>query len=792
VDHAAPSLIGASIKRREDRRLLTGRGRFVADLTRPGMLHAAFLRSPHAHARILGIDSTAARAHEGVGGVFTVEDLRADARPIRALSRMRGYVVTEMPPLASGKVRYAGEAVAAVVAESRYAAEDALDRIVVDYAPLAAVTDPRAATTDGSPLVHEEAASNVILSRAFSQGDVAAALAGAAIRVADRFRFHRHAAVAIENRACLAEWDAGADSLTLWTATQVPGMLREALADLLAVPAHRVRVIAPDVGGGFGMKSALYPEEVVLSVLARRLGRAVKWIGDRREDLLASTQAWDEDVEAELGLGADGRIAALRAKVWADVGAYSIYPWTASIEAIQVVSFLPGPYRVPHYHGEAWGVATSKAPMGPYRGVGRPVSTFVMEALVDRAARRLGRDPADLRRINLIRRDELPYRSPSGLVWDSGGFLESLDRACEAVDYARIRAAQRREPGARRRTGIGIASYVELTGVGSAIPASPGADIATGTEGATVRVDPSGTVTAAFGLACHGQGHETTLAQIVAEELGVEVDAVRVVHGDTETGPIGSGTYASRSAVIGGGAAILASRAVRDKALLIAAHRLEADARDLELSRGVAWVRGAPDRRIPMSEIARTAYLGARRLPKGMEPGLEATRFYDPYIGTAANATHIAQVEVDLDLCSVRLARYAIVEDSGRIINPMIVEGQAIGGVAQGLGAALLEEIVYGDDGQPLTGSLMDYVIPTAVEMPPVEVTHLEAPSPSTLGGFKGVGEGGTIGAPAAIASAVADALAPLGVQITELPITPERLFRLLDRRRAAAVECAP
>jgi carbon-monoxide dehydrogenase large subunit len=781
---AAPPLIGAPVKRREDRRLLTGRGRFVADLTLPHALHAAFLRSPHAHARIRAIDRTTAASSAGVVAVFTAEDLREHARPIRALSRMRGYTVTEMPALAAEKTRYAGEAVAVVAAESRYAAEDALDRIAVDYAPLPAVTDPRAAMADGSLLLHEDAGSNVILSRAFSQGDVAAALAGSAVRVGDRFRVHRHAAVAIENRACLAEWDAGTGSLTLWTSTQVPGMLREALAELLAIPAHRVRVIAPDVGGGFGMKSALYPEEVAVSALARLLGRPVKWIGDRREDLLTSTQAWDETIEAELGLDADGRILGLRADAWADVGAYSIYPWTASIEAIQVVSFLPGPYRVPHYHGQVWGVATNKAPMGPYRGVGRPVSTFVMEALLDRAARRLGMDPATIRLANLIRPEEVPYRSPSGLVWDSGSFVESLERACEAVDYRRLRAEQRRNAGARRRTGIGIASYVELTGVGSAIPASPGADIATGTEGATVRVDPAGTVTAAFGLACHGQGHETTLAQIVAQELGVELDAVRVVHGDTAAGPVGSGTYASRSAVIGGGAAILASRAVRDKALLIAAHQLEVDVRDLELSIGAAWVRGAPDRRVRLSDIARSAYLGVRRLPKGMEPGLEATRFYDPYIGTAANATHIALVEVDLDLCAVTLTRYAIVEDAGRIINPMIVEGQAIGGVAQGLGAALLEEIVHGDDGQPLTASLMDYLIPTAVEMPPVDVRHLERPSPSTLGGFKGVGEGGTIGAPAAIASAVADALAPLGVEITELPITAERLFRLLDRAR--------
>ncbi len=782
MDHhgATPSLIGTPVKRREDERLLTGRGRFVADVVRPGMLHVAFLRSPHAHARILGIETGAARSSAGVVLVVTADDLRGHARPIRALSRMRGYTVTEMPPLAAGTVRYAGEAVAAVVAESRYAAEDATERIAVDWAPLAAVSDPRAAMADGALLLHDEAARNVILSREFSQGDVESALAGSAVTVADRFRFHRHAAVAIENRACLAEWDAGTSRLTLWTSTQVPGMIREALAELLGIPVPHIRVVAPDVGGGFGMKSALYPEEVAVAALARKLGRPIKWIGDRREDLLTSTQAWDEDIEAELGVDADGRIRGLRAKVWADVGAYSIYPWTASIEVIQVVSFLPGPYRVPHYRGQAWGIATNKAPMGPYRGVGRPVSTFVMEALLDRAARRLGIDPAAIRHANLIGADELPYRSPSGLIWDSGSFAESLTLACDTVDYARVRRSQQRDASVRRRTGIGIACYVELTGVGSAIPASPGADIATGTEGATIRVDPAGTVTAAFGLACHGQGHETTLAQVIAQELGVEMDAIRIVHGDTDAGPIGSGTYASRSAVIGGGAAILASRAVREKALRIAAHRLEADVHDLELSGGVAWVRGAPDRRLTFSEIARTAYAGTKRLPKGMEPGLEATRFYDPYVGTAANATHIALVEVDLDLCSIALTRYAIVEDCGRIINPMIVEGQAIGGVAQGLGAALLEEIVYDPASQPLTASLMDYVIPTASEMPPIGIQHIERPSPSTLGGFKGVGEGGTIGAPAAIANAVADALAPLGVEISELPITPDRLFHLV------------
>jgi len=758
----------------------------VADLTLPRTLHVAFLRSPYAHARIVSIDTRCARELPGVAACVTGDEIATHARPIRAESKMAGYHATEFPPLARGKVRFVGEAVVAVLAESRYVAEDALEAVDVRYAALPVVATPETAMAGDAPLVHEAAGSNVLLSRAFVRGDADAAMAGAAVVVGDRFRFHRHAGVTMENRACLADWNTGAGELTLWSSTQVPGLLREALAELLDLPAHRLRVVAPDVGGGFGVKSALYPEEVAVCALARLTGRPVKWVGDRREDLLTSTQAWDETIDAELAVDADGTIHALRARVVADVGAYSIHPWTASIEVVQVISFLPGPYRVPHYRGEAWGVATNKAPMGPYRGVGRPVSTFVTEALVDRAARRLGMDPVALRLRNLIRPDELPYRSPSGVVWDSGSFVESLERARDVVAYEHVRAAQRDPRRAGRYVGVGVACYVELTGVGSAIPASPGAAINTGTEGATVRVDPSGTVTASFGLACQGQGHETTLAQVVAAELGARLEDVRVVSGDTAAGPAGTGTYASRSAVIGGGAAILAARALREKALAIGAHLLEVSADDLTLADSRATVRGAPDRALSLREIARAAYAGAKRLPAGMEPGLEATRFYDPYFGTASNATHIAVVEVDPETCGVVVRRFVVVEDCGRIINPLIVEGQAIGGVAQGVGAALLEEIVYDGDGQLLTGSLMDYLVPTAAELPPVEVVHLERPSPTTLGGFKGVGEGGTIGAPAAVANAIADALQPLGIELSELPVTPDRLFRLLSRPRQA------
>ncbi len=778
-------MIGARLPRVEDARLLTGQGRYVADLEPSGTLHVAFLRSPHAHARLAAIDTARARALPGVIACVTGDDLAATVRPVRAPSRMRDYRATDHPSLARGKVRHAGEAVVAVAAASRYAAEDALEAIEVAYVPLPVVADPEIALGASAPLVHDEPGTNALVSRTFARGDAAAAFDRAATVVGGRFRVHRHAGIALENRACLAEWQGGA--LTLWSSTQVPGIVRDALAEVLALPAHRVRVVAPDVGGGFGVKTVLYPEEIVVAALAMRLGRPVKWVGDRREDLLTSTQAWDEIVDAELAVDAAGAILGLRARVLADVGAYSIYPWTASIEVVQVVSFLPGPYRVEHYAAEAVGVATNKAPMGPYRGVGRPVSVFVAEALLDRAARRLRLDPVAVRRANLLTPEELPYKSAAGIVWDSGAFVESLDLVCETAGYAALRAEQARARAAGRAIGVGVACYVELTGVGSAIAVSPGADVATGTEGATVRVDPGGGVTAIFGLACHGQGHETTLAQVVAGELGVPLERVRVLHGDTALSPHGTGTYASRSAVLGGGAAILAARAVRDKALAIAAHRLEADVADLELHGGAVRVRGVPDRAVALAELAGLAYAGRKRLPEGMEPGLEATRFYDPYFGTASSATHLAVVEVDGATATVRILRYVVAEDCGRIINPLIVEGQTTGGVVQGAGAALLEEVVYDDAGQLLTASLMDYLVPTASEAPRVEIVHIEHPSPTTLGGFKGVGEGGTIGAPAAIACAVADALAPIGVEVGELPMTGERLYRLLAKAKGAS-----
>ncbi|MGH7931850.1 MAG: xanthine dehydrogenase family protein molybdopterin-binding subunit, partial [Candidatus Binataceae bacterium] len=741
-------LVGQRIKRVEDRRLLTGGGSYVADYNPAGLLHIAFLRAQDAHARIAGIDASAARKIPGVIAVITGAELAAVAKPMRALSTMPSYKTTSLPAMAVEKVRYVGEAVAAVVADSRYVAEDALDHIAADYEPLAPVSDMEAAIDADAPLLHDEAGTNVLVTREFARGDVDAAFGNAALVVKDRFRFHRHTAMCMEPRGYCADYNHGARLLTLRSATQSPGLVRSALAEMLGLGEHQVRVIAGDVGGGFGSKGAVYAEEIAVAAIARMLGRTVRWISDRREDLLATSQAWDEIIDAELAVAADGTFLALKADVIADVGAYSVYPWTAVVEPVQTVSFMPGPYRIQDYRARARAVATNKAATGPYRGVGRPVAAFVMESLVDRAARQLGFDPGELRLRNFIRTSEFPYKTPTGIVWDRADFGECLKKARDMIGYDAARAQQARAREEGRFVGIGFATYVELTGIGSATPAAPGMPVPAGTEAATVRIDPAGTVTAFFGVHSHGQGLETSLAQVIADELDVPLEDVRIVYGDTAQVPYGTGSYASRAATLGGGAAILASRDLRNKARRIAAHLLETAPDENGATDGEVWARTAPGHRVSLRQIAQAAYYGIKRLPKGMEPGLEVTRFYDPFYGTATSATHAVMVEIDRGTCAVKILRYVVAEDCGRVINPLIVDGQVRGGVAQGVGAALMEEIVYDENGQLLTGTLMDYTVPSAVEIPRIEAHHVDTVSPTTLGGFRGVGESGTIGAP--------------------------------------------
>jgi carbon-monoxide dehydrogenase large subunit len=781
-----PKNIGARVKRVEDRRLLAGQGMFTADRFIPGALHVAFRRSDHAHALITRIDTSAAAEIPGVFAIYTARDLDDLVEPVHATSRMTDYHATEMYPLARKKVRYVGEPVVAVLAENRYLAEDALARIEITYEPLGTVIDPEMAITADAPLLHEEAGTNVLAVREFARGDVGTEMAVAPVRVGGRFRFRRKTPVAIENRACLAEYDRGRRLLTLTLSSQIPGIIRDLLADLVNVPGHSIRVVAPDVGGGFGGKASLYQEEIVVAVLASHLGRAVRWTGDRLEDLASTSQGFDEIVDAQLALDNDGRILALGAEVIGDVGAYSIYPWTAALEPVQVVSFMPGPYRVPVYRGEVRAVATCKAPTGPYRGVGRPISTFVMEGLIDMAARRLAVDPAELRRRNLIGAEEFPYKAASGIVWDRSGFVETLTRACAAIGYAKLREEQAKARAEGRLVGIGIATYAELTGIGSRISAAPGMPINTGTEAATIRLDSTGAVTGSFGIASHGQGLETTLAQVIADELGARIEDIRILQGDSAVVAHGTGTYASRSAVLAGGAAALAARLLKERVIRAASYLLEASVEDIEAADGRIFV-GGTDRSLTFREIAKAVYSEMGRLPRDAREELEVTKVYDPYFGTTSSATHIVVLEIDPETYHVRLDRYIVAEDCGRIINPMIVDGQVHGAVAQGIGAALYEEVIYDDAGQVLTASLADYVIPTAYEVPSITTIHLETESPSTVGGFRGMGEGGTIGAPAAIANALADALAPFGIEIFELPMTPERLFRLIDKVKAQA-----
>ena len=738
------------------------------------------------HARIVAIDTAKARAAPGVVAVLTGEDLDGHVKPIVPTSRMAGYYATPIRPLARGKVRHVGEPVAAVVAESRYLAEDAAEQIEIEFEPLPCVVDPEVALRADAPLLHDEAKTNVLLAREFKRGEVDAAFAAAAVSVKGRFRMRRKTAVAIEPRACCAEYEAGRDALTLYSATQVPGIVRDALAEALDLPGHRLRVVAPDVGGGFGGKGSLYPEEIFLCVAARRLARSLKWTSDRLEDLTATSQAFDEIIDAELALDRDGVAVALRADAIGDVGAYSIYPWTAGLEPVQVVSFLPGPYRIQTYHGRVRAVATCKATLGPYRGVGRPTATFVIERLMDMAAQRSASIPRRSGCAIWSAPRSFPTRSARASSGTNPGSANaSPPRAMRsATTTCGANRAEARAAG--RWFGIGIACYAELTGIGSRISASPGMPINTGTETSIIRIDSTGAITAAFGIASHGQGLETTLAQIVAEHLGSRIEDVRILHGDSAVVPGGTGTYASRSTVLAGGAARLAAEALREKVLNVASHLLEASPADLAASEGRVSVAGT-DRSVTFREIARAVYSEMGRLPQAAREELSATRSYDPLFGTTSCATHIAALDIDPQTFEVRFDRYVVAEDCGRIVNPLIVEGQVHGGVAQGIGAALYEEVVYDDEGQIRTASLVDYLVPAASEIPDMQVVHVESESPTTLGGFRGMGEGGTIGAPAAVANALADALAPLGIGVNELPMTPDRLFRLVESVATAA-----
>jgi carbon-monoxide dehydrogenase large subunit len=769
--------LGRSILRKEDRRLLTGRGRYLDDLRLPDMLHAAIVRSPHAHARVRRVDAGAALALPGVVAVLGGADLpetRAAISPFIPSPGLRAYA---HPAIAHAVVRHVGEAVAVVLADDRYRAADAALALSVHYDALAPATDVGAAMAAGAPRVFEDWPDNVAATSRGSVGSVETGRAEAHVVVEAALTFPRVAPLPLEPRGVLA-WPAPPDGrMTVWSSTQVPYAVRTAIAGVLGVPEEQVRVLAPDVGGGFGGKGHAYPEEALIAAVARRVGRPVKWVETRTEHFLSASPDRDQRHVARLGLRADGTVAVLETTFTRDHGAY---PTLGEVMPLNTINHLPGPYRVPHYRATGTGVVTHKAFSGAYRGAGRPEAAFVLDRLLDRAARRLGVDPAELRRRNLIRAAEMPYatglayRDGAGITYDPADYVAGFELALGRLGYAEWRAEQGRRRGGTRPLGLGVSAYVEGTGIGPF-------------EGAEVRIDPSGAVHLFVGVACQGQAHETTLAQICAAELGVEVDRVTVVGGDTSVLSHGMGTIASRVAAVAGPAIARSAREVARRARMVAAELLECAADDVVLADGQAHVAGVPSRAVALGALARAAVRSRVIAREGVEPGLQACGFFYPGSVTWAFGAHACAVEVDVETGAVRVLRYVAVHDCGRAINPMVVEGQLHGGIAQGIGTALSEELIHDEQGQLLTGSLMDYGLPRADDLPRFEVASLDHPSAVNDLGIKGVGESGVIAPSVAIANAVEDALLSQGrsddvIRIARLPLTPARVWEAARR----------
>jgi aerobic carbon-monoxide dehydrogenase large subunit len=731
------------------------------------------VRSPHAHALVRSVDTTPACTAAGVALALSGRDLDGVVAPLAPRLEAPGFAATAWPALPTARVRFVGEAVAVVAGSTPYVAADGAALVAVEYDPLPAVPDVDAALDPRAPRLHPEHGSNVLFERRGSRGDVDGAFAAAAVVIRETFQHARCSAAPLEGRGVIARWEG--DRLTLWTGSQVPHVFRTGVARAFGLPETRVRVIVADTGGGFGQKMHVMPEDLVVAALARRTGRPVKWIETRRENLAAAADARGARVEIEAAADGAGVLLALRARLWSDAGAYHIYPLTAALEPLGTASILPGPYRTPAYAFHLTALATTKPPLGAYRGVGMTMGAFVMERTLDLLADRLQLDPAEIRRRNLIPRDAYPFTSATGFVYDSGDYPKALEQALTLADYDRL-TREREDGRARGRLlGIGLACYTEYTGIGSATYRQRGMSDMPGHEAARVEMAADGSVTCHVSFPSQGQGHATTTAQLVADQLGVPLEAVSVRQPDTDTAPGGTGTFASRGAIAQSGAADGAAATVRRKLLAIAGRVLEASPADLLLRDGRVSVRGMPDRGVSVAEVARLA--GAPGgLPAGIEPGLEATQSFDPPGPTFSGAVHVAAVEVEPETGRVTVCAYTVVEDCGPVINPMIVEGQIHGAVAQGIGEALGERLVYDESGQLATGTLMDYALPTAGALPFLTIGHLETPSPLTPGGHKGMGEGGTIGAPAAIANAVADAVKPLRRSVTALPIEPAAL----------------
>ena len=770
-------MVGQRIKPRKDLPLVQGLGVYVDDIKLPKMIRAAFLRSPYAHARIRNIDSTKALE---LPGVITVLTGKEGAKQLVHWMKLPGLRQPERYSLAVEKVRYVGEPVAVVAAIDRKVAEDALELIDVDYEPLPPVVDAEKAMRPGTPLLYEKWGDNVIFHDAFRSEGTSEAFAEADMVVKERLVSNRYSPTPIENRGVVASYDREKDFLTVWASTQFPHVMRTFLSEVLGFPENRIRVIAPNVGGGFGIKSAIFPDEVSVVILSMKLGRPVKWVEERREHLMVAGHERQQAHEIECAVKKDGTLLAVRDKIVADFGASGMF-WTEVQPAMLASASIPGPYRLRHYDFDLWCVATNKGPCGPHRGFGRPVAAYVMERMMDIIARKLGISPVEVRLKNMIAPEEMPWTTPIGVFYDSGDYRSNLERTLSLADYESLKKEQTRLRKEGRLVGLGIACYVEYTAPASSRLQGPLGWSVGGWESCHLSIDPSGKVSARLGTASQGQAHETVFAQIISDALGADFEDVYVSEGDTENAPYGWGAWASRSTVVTGGACIKASRKLRDKILHVAAHMLNEAAEDLEMGKSIVTSKRT-GKSTTLREIANLALRFSSKLPEGMEPGLDVISYYEPETRTTCSfASHLAQVEVDRETGVVKLLKYFMVDDSGVIVNPLTVEGQIHGSLAHGIGGAMFEDLVYGEDGQLQSSTFVDYLLPTATVMPEVIHDFTETPS-LNIGGFKGMGEGAAIPTAGALANAVDDALSELDVKFLELPITPEKIYRLLSR----------
>ncbi len=773
------AMLGAPIKRREDPRLITGQSIYVDDIKLHGMLHMAILRSPYGHARIKSINTEAARKHPGVVAVYTAEDLKGKVGNV-AVAVPLGKMTEGMGAhgsLAEGKVRFFGDPVAVVVADDRYTARDARDLIEVDYEPLPAAIDVEKAMQPGAPLLYEQFGTNVgfemhppteEIDKVFEQTK-----ADGGIVIKTRFVNQRVAPVAMETRGVVADYRKADKMLTVWSSSQLPHLLRNILAGQLGLPQHQIRVIVPEVGGGFGSKLNVYPEEPLTAFIAMKTGRPVKWIEDRSENLAATTHGRDQINYVEVAATREGKVTGLKTYVISDLGSY-----LQLFSDVMVLAFMfpvvCGAYDIPALYRSTDLVFTNKASTDACRGAGRPEATYQIERVMDLVARELGKDPAEVRRLNFIKPGQFPYKSATGSVYDSGNYEAALDKALALAGYQDLRAEQARKRAQGKLMGIGFSSYIEACGIGPKGFAPVGLY-----ESARVRIEQNGSVIVYTGSSPHGQGEETTFAQIVAEEFGVPIENVVVLHGDTDSVPEGRGTYGSRSTAVGGSAVYTAVQRLKEKMKQISSHMLEASASDVTLEDGKFFVAGAPQKSVTFAEVAATAHL-SNTLAPGIEPGLEMTSFWEPESSVFPFGTHICVVEVDKETGEAKITRYVAVDDCGRQLNPMIVAGQLHGGITHGIGQAMYEEVVYNEDGQLLTATLTDYAMPLSFELPSFELDYTVTPSPVNPLGVKGIGEAGTIASSAAVGNAIADAL---GVAHVDMPFTSEKLWRIIHQK---------